>query len=316
MISVAGLYYAFGTVDFNELQSTLVQVNGWYILLSVGLIIFSIAVRAERWQLLLEPIRSIRFQPLFSSTMIGYFGNGVMPFRLGEVLRAYSISLARGVDASSAFGTIILERILDLLGLVAGIILFAFFYPVHHWGGRVMMAIVILSISAFLFILFLGRAQSHLLEKFERMTFFQNPFGQRSIILIKNLLSGLTSIKETKHVGQIVIHTIFLWVIYYSMVYFTVLATGINLDWVGIGIVLISTSLAVSVPAAPGYVGTYHAAAVYVLVELFNANLIEAQTFSVIIHAVGFIPLVFIGAVYFIRSGLHLKDMSGKHIVG
>ena len=98
------------------------------------------------------------------------------------------------------------------------------------------------------------------------------------------------------------------------MVFATVKATNLDLGPIGVGIILITTSLAVSIPAAPGYIGTYHATAVYILTNLFNAELSESQAFAVIIHAVGFIPLVIIGAIYFFRSSLHLRDISGRHI--
>jgi uncharacterized membrane protein YbhN (UPF0104 family) len=78
--------------------------------------------------------------------------------------------------------------------------------------------------------------------------------------------------------------------------------------------VLISTSLAVAIPAAPGAVGTYHAAAVYVLTTLFFVSRTESQAFAVLLHAVGFVPLIIIGAIYFLRSSVNIKDISGQHI--
>ncbi len=91
-ISIAGLWYAFRGMNFSELIDHLSQTNFSFILLAMGIIVVSVALRAYRWQLMLKPIQTITFNPLFASTMIGYFGNSVLPFRLGELLRAYSIS--------------------------------------------------------------------------------------------------------------------------------------------------------------------------------------------------------------------------------
>lgn len=107
LISILGLYYAFNKVNLNELWFYLKSANIFYIILASVLLIFSVAIRAERWQLLLEPIKVISFRPLFSSTMIGYFGNAVMPFRFGELLRAFSIGSIKNIDISAAFGTTI-----------------------------------------------------------------------------------------------------------------------------------------------------------------------------------------------------------------
>jgi len=74
-------------------------------------------------------------------------------------------------------------------------------------------------------------------------------------------------------------------------------------------VILIATTLAISIPSAPGFVGTYHAAAVYVLINFFNKGLAESQAFSVIIHAIGFIPLVCIGFIFFIQSSIHFSEI-------
>ena len=67
-------------------------------------------------------IEKIDLHPLFESTMIGYFGNSVFPFRLGEILRGYSLCKNYSITFSVTFGTIILERILDMFGLIIRLI--------------------------------------------------------------------------------------------------------------------------------------------------------------------------------------------------
>jgi hypothetical protein len=315
VISAVGLYYAFGQVNFDELWFHLKSVDVLWMSLATILLIFSVAIRAERWQMLLEPIETVPFHPLFGATMVGYFGNGVLPFRLGELLRAYSISENHQVDTSAAFGTIILERILDLLGLVCAIILFGWFFPFDTGGRNIMIAVVVVSLLGFGFIVVLGSTRSHLMDRIEKWAIFEKPFAHRLLTIMNSLLDGLTSIRATKHVGQIVIHTIFMWVVYYSITYTVILATGISLSWIEVGVVLISTSLALAIPAAPGAVGTYHAAAVYVLTVLFSVGSAESQAFAILLHAVGFVPLIIIGSIYFLRSSVQIKDISGQHIV-
>ena len=81
------------------------------------------------------------------------------------------------------------------------------------------------------------------------------------------------------------------------------------------GVILVSTSLAIAIPAAPGAVGTYHAAAVYVLTEFFVVGRVESQAFAVLLHGVGYVPLIIIGAMYFLRSSVHIKDLSDQRII-
>ena len=314
-ISAAGLYYAFGQVDFDELWIHLKSVNLLWLSAATMLLVFSVAIRAERWQLLIEPIENIRFHPLFAATMVGYFGNAVLPFRLGELLRAYTISTRNKVETSAAFGTILLERILDMLGLVVTILVFGWFFPSDVTGRNIIVTVVGITLLGFGFVLALGRAQSHLIERIEKWPIFEKPLAHRLLTILNSMVDGLTSIRATKHVGQIVLHSIFIWVVYYCITYTVILATGIDLSWIGVGVVLFSTSLAIAIPSAPGAVGTYHAAAVYVLTTLFSVGRVEAQAFAVFLHAVGFIPLIVIGFSYFLRSSVHIKDISEHHIV-
>ena len=314
LISGGGLYYAFGQVDIHELWIYLKAVNLVWISLATLFIIFSIAVRSVRWKLILEPIESIRFHALFGSTMIGYFGNGVLPFRLGELLRAYSISSKKNIETSVAFGTVLLERTLDMLGLVGMILIFGWFYPFEAGGRNIMISIVIITIIGFGFILNLGRVQSHLFERVKLWPISQKLLVNYILIIFNNLVNGLTAIKTTRHVGKIILHTMFLWVIYYYITYCVILATGIDLNWVDVGVILITTSLAIAIPAAPGGVGTHHAVSVYVLTSYFSVGRVESQVFAVMLHAVGFVPLIIIGFIYFLRSSVQIKDISQKSI--
>ena len=313
-LSVLGLYYAFNKVNISELWFYLRTVNIFYIALAILLIIFSVAIRAERWQLLLEPMKKISFLPLFSSTMIGYFGNAVMPFRFGELLRAYSIGSMKKIDVSGAFGTILLERLLDMLGLVFTMFIFSWFYPFEHGGKSAMIIIAFSSILLFSFVLWLGSKKSHFFLNLKKISILKTPFLQRLLVIINKIVEGITSIRDTKHVGKIIIHTIFMWIVYFFITYSVILATNISIDWIGVGIILISTSLALAIPAAPGGLGTYHAAAVYILTSYFFIDRVESQAFAVILHAVGFLPLLLIRFIFFIRSSLHFKDVSKEVI--
>ncbi|MEE8437414.1 MAG: lysylphosphatidylglycerol synthase transmembrane domain-containing protein [Candidatus Neomarinimicrobiota bacterium] len=315
LISLAGLFYAFGKVDFPVLWNKIQQVNFWYLFLVILLIVFSIAVRAKRWQMLLTPLEKISFHPLFGATMIGYFGNGVLPFRLGEILRAYSLNKKTGLETSSVFGTIILERILDLLGLVVFTLFIAVFYPFKAWGGNILPLIIFTGVGAFGFIFILERKSAWFFNYVSQWKTADNFRIKKILILLEKIIRGLTSIRRSRQLLEISVYTLFLWAIYFAMVYFTVQAVKIDLDWTGAGVVLISTTLAISVPAAPGFVGTYHAAAIYVLTSLFNIQLGDAQAFAIILHAVGFLPLLIIGFVYFLLSGIHLSDSAGKEII-
>jgi len=312
LISVIGLYYAFRQVNFWELWISIKNVNIILILLAVFILVLSNVIRAWRWQILVKPIKDVSFDPAFSSIMIGYFGNSVLPFRMGEFLRAYVVADKTSLTASTAFGTIVIERILDFVGLSAVILLIMTVYPLKLIGGSIIIGVIVLSLTAFIFIFLFGGVKSTLLVKIEKSSLLKMVILRKILLFLKNFLDGATTIRATNKLGVILLYTLIIWIMYYCSTCLATIATGIELEWFGFGVLLIFTTMAISVPAAPGYVGTYHAAAVYILTNLFDVGRIDAQTAAIILHAVGTIPIVIIGAWYFLNSSVNIKDIKDQ----
>ena len=312
IISVIGLYYAFRQVKFLELLIIIKNVNIILILLAVFILVLSNVIRAWRWQILVKPIKDVSFDPAFSSIMIGYFGNSVLPFRMGEFLRAYVVADKTSLTASTAFGTIVVERILDFVGLSALILLIMTVYPLKSIGGFIIIGVIVLSLTAFIFILLFGGFKSTLLVKIKKSSLLKMGLLRKILLFLKNFLDGATTIRATNKLGVILLYTLIIWIMYYCSTCLATIATGIELEWFGFGVLLISTTMAISVPAAPGYVGTYHAAAVYILTNLFDVGRIDAQAAAIILHAVGTIPIVIIGAWYFLNSSVNIKDINDQ----
>lgn len=308
-LSAVGLYYAFRDMDFAQLVDTILKVNYGWVAAAMILMVFCVGIRAERWRLILIPFEKIKLHPLFGSTMIGYFGNGILPFRLGEVLRAYSVASYTTLTPSSSFGTIVLERILDMVGLVMMIAIFAPTVQSDLLSTELLLAVGGMTLLIFAVILWIGKSHSQFHDRVIHWRMFESKLGQRILSLLNNVLNGITALKDTNHAGMIIFHTLFLWALYYMSVWFVVKATGVELSWSAMGIVLISTTLAIVVPSAPGYVGTYHWAAIQVLTLVYNIERTEAQAFAVVIHAIGFLPLLVIGAAYFIKGSIRFQDL-------
>jgi len=312
LISVIGLYYAFRQINFWELWIIIKNVNFILVILAIVILLLSNVIRAWRWQILVKPIKDVSFEPAFSSIMIGYFGNSVLPFRMGEFLRAFVVADKTSLTASTAFGTIVIERILDFIGLSTVILLIMTVYPLASVGGSIIIGVIGLSLAAFIFIFLFGGFKSSLLVKIEKSSLLRIGLLHKILPFIKNFLDGATTIRATNKLGIILLYTLIMWIMYYGSTYLATIATGIELEWFGLGVLLMSTTLARSVPAAPGYVGTYHAAAVYILTNLFDVGRIDAQTAAIILHAIGTIPIVIIGAGYFLNSSVNFKDIKNQ----
>ena len=309
ILSFIGLYYAFRRLDVSQLWIHFQTVNLLYILAVFVLFIYSVLVRAKRWQELLKPLIEIPVNPLFSSTMIGYFGNNVLPFRLGELLRGYSLSKECPLKVSSIMGTIILERVLDFAGLLIFSALFLFSYPMEPWfktGFSIISFFLIIAFS----MMYLISQKIQVWEKYvnELMSKSQ-PLLKKIFTILFNVINGFSQLGKSSNKAAISFYTVYLWIIYFACAYLVVIAIGIELSWQQVGLLLIATTLSISVPAAPGYLGTYHAVVIYMMVSVFDMDLAISQSLAIILHAVGFIPFVILGAWFFAKSSIQLAEI-------
>ena len=75
-----------------------------------------------------------------------------------------------------------------------------------------------------------------------------------------------------------------------------------NLDLSQLLAILVISSFAISIPSAPGMIGTFHIAVQYTIVEIFGYSAKDGNSFAIVMHAYGFILFTIIGAYFFIKS--------------
>ena len=296
-------------MDVSQLWIHFQTVNLLYILAVFVLFIYSVHVRAKRWQALLKPLIEIPVRPLFSATIIGYFGNNVLPFRLGELLRGYSLSKEYPLKVSSIMGTIILDRVLDFAGLLIFSALFLFFYPMEPWFKTGFLVLAFFLTIAFS-MMYLISQKMKVLEKYvNKLMRKSQPLLKKIFTILFDVINGYSQLGKSSNKAAITFYTVYLWIIYFACIYLVVIAVGIELNWQQVGLLLIATTLSISVPAAPGYLGTYHAVVIYMMVSVFDMDLAISQSLAIILHAVGFIPFVIVGAWFFAKSSIQLAEI-------
>src|SRR5437870_13892542 len=112
-------------VDLLRVAAEIARARPEWLALSLATMIVNLAIRAFRWQYLLEPLGHTTFARAFRATAVGFAANSVLPARAGEVIRPYFLARHERMSATGAFATIILERLLDVvtvLGLLASFV--------------------------------------------------------------------------------------------------------------------------------------------------------------------------------------------------
>jgi len=292
IISMAGIYWAFKDFQFLDFKESIHQVDLLYLVLATLFLWGSVWLRGLRWNWLFKQNDSPKISSLYKAELIGYFGNNVLPLRLGELLRSYIISKECSLSKSFVFGTVVLERLMDTLALASFALLLLLTYPLEEairgyimWGGIILFVVI----AIFLIVL-------------NHIQIFQTE--NKILTIIKKVLDGLSSIRK-EMVIPVIISSLLIWCIYLLDVYLMQKAFQFNLSWSQILAVLVISSLALSIPSAPGMIGTFHAAVKYTMVDLFAFSANDGNSFAILMHAYGYILFTSLGAYYFMKSQFH-----------
>jgi len=314
--SVGLIWYSFKDLDWELFWLALTSVNYWLLLLGGILLIGSNIIRAARWRILLLPQATIKRKSLFETTLMGYMGNNVLPFKLGEALRAVVVSKRHGLTVSGVGASIVVERGLDVFSFLILAGLYGFIFPSFETArllsALALGAVIIVIGFGFWMNRFHDASFSRIQAWSSRMTESGHPKrGQHLLSIFK----GLETIWRMPQPLHVIWQTLLLWAVYLFITFLGVAAFGFGLTpWalLEVAIILtIFTTFSLSIPAAPGYVGTYHGAVLAAL-ALFDIDNDAARALAIVLHLLNFLIYTPLGAWYLVKAGLSL-DLATEH---
>ncbi len=314
VISAVLLYFALRGLDFGKMWEVLKTAQ--YIWLIPGIAVYFVAVwvRAWRWHYLLRPLKKIPTATMFPVVAIGYFGNNVIPARAGEVLRAYVLKRREGVSITASLATVIIERIFD------GVVMLCFVFInlpelAKLTGDAGLMAgvnirdLAIIGLAIFLgaLVIFLLAAMfPHITERIA--TWVINRFvptiaRKKTTDLTQRFLSGLESLRSPQEALMIFLTTLVIWLLETIKYWFIMQAFPFTVSFFALMLMNGIANLVTTIPSAPGYIGTFEAAGIAVLVG-YGVSQPIAAGYTIILHAALYLPITIVGAIYFLREGL------------
>ncbi len=318
-LTLVFLYFAFKGTDPVSLWAILSGANYWWALAMIPPLFASHLFRAWRWEYLLRPIKKdLKFRNLFSAMIVGYMLNNVLP-RAGEIARPYAIGKLEGVSRSAAFGTVLMERIFDLLSFMVMIALIPVFYtgpllqkfPWFEETGIWITAVTLALLGAMAFLMIRRDIVSRCLGLFAR---FLPPrraaFVER---ITHSFLDGFLFLKDFRSYAMITLLSILVWAFYIVMMYIPFLAFGLTerpgLGWDSALVIQAISSIGFMLPT-PGATGSYHYFVIQSMTKLYGVGGETARSYATVTHAVGFLATMVVGIFYFMKDKLHLTEFS------
>ena len=124
LISALLLVYALRGLRLAEFWRDLQQADLRWLAPGIALYFAAVYCRAWRWAYLLRPLNAgLTARGLYPTVVIGYMGNNIYPARIGEVLKAWILRKDTGVPMPSSLATVIIERVMDGLAMVAFVLI-------------------------------------------------------------------------------------------------------------------------------------------------------------------------------------------------
>ena len=294
------------TTDIDSIKSSFKTANYWWVLFSVLLGVLSHLSRAYRWHFLLEPLGyKPRFANSVMAVLIAYLLNLLIP-RSGEIARAASVKKYEKIPFEKAFGTIVAERVADVIMLLS-IIGIAFFLQTELVGSYLFKdggeSSIISKIVIFVVLPLIGFFTYRYLKKSE------NPIIKKGIVFINGLIEGAKSILTMKKKWKFIFHTIFIWLMYVLMFYVVTFAlpetTNLPFGAIIVGFVVGGLSMALT----NGGLGTYPVFVAGALV-LYNIDHNAALAFGWIMWTAQTIMVLLFGTLSFIFIPIYNKYLA------
>jgi len=304
-------------IDFGEVLTALKRANYAWLLPALLPYAGTLASKVFRWQLLFPgDHKRIRREKLFSALMISYALNTIFPARLGELARAYVIGETERLSKSLALSTIVVEKVLDILTLLLFLVLLLPFVTLPSWVQRpaLIMAPIFLCLFALILALTYQRERtlslvSSFLKHIPRVS------GERILNSLDSALSGFDVLRSGRRNISLWGWSLVVWITGALFILFVMFAFHINAPPSAAVLVLCVTSLGMTVPSSPGYIGVYHWLVVSTLL-IFNVARELALSYAFALHAVTFLPLTLLGIFYMMRENYSLQKIERETLKG
>jgi hypothetical protein len=304
------LWLSFRKVDLTAVWRAMAGANYWYLIPNLALTFIGMWLRALRWKVMLDPIGKVALPKVYASTMIGFMANNVLPFRLGEFVRPYSIGTTGGVSRSAALATIALERVFDMFALLFFLVMVLILLPKLAsvgWLDDVGYLGLAVCLLLLLFLAALKRWPEQSRKAAARvLALFPEKIGLLGVEIFGKFILGLSVMGSGAGILYLVFLSLVVWGLSAFNGYFMLVAFGLHLGPLALFAWLVVVSLGIMLPAAPGFIGTFQAFTVLSL-GLFGVSKETALAVSVVTHAMQFFPITLAGLYHLKKEHLTLK---------
>jgi len=326
-LAVAGglLWYVFKDIDLPAMLTAIGQADYRWVAVYGVLILVAHWSRGVRWGLLMEPVvnQKISQTNLTMAVLTGYFANLLIP-RMGEVTRCGTLNRTDDVPVNVSFGTVVAERIFDvvMLLLLIGLnfvlefdrlsaFLIDFFNSKLNLGKAQDNSGLLIGAGLGLV---LGAVAAWWLFNRYKDRLMQNPLLSKVIQFGLGLLDGLLSVRKLRRPGLFIFHTLLIWTMYYgtTFVLFFAMPQTAQLGPLAALTILVMGSIGMAAPTQGG-LGSFNILVGSALV-LYGLTQQDGQTLATLMLLSQWIFVILFGGVSFLIVMARSRNTPAKEV--
>lgn len=315
-VSAGCFWLSLRGTSFGELREGFAKANYLTLPVMLGLLFGFYWLKTLRWSWLLQPVAPLGTKQLFPPMLIGFAANNLLPAHLGEFVRVYVVRKKYGVPAATVLSTVVLERIFDVLAILAlfGIgLAFTDELPDEYRRSALVLGALAaaVSLSVVIYLIWTDWFLNLVSRILGWFPFLPHSLTGKVTDMLRTGAQGLHALRNGRTVFLIAVNSLLQWSLNGAIAYVALRAFGIDVSPATGLIVTGVTALGVTVPSTPGYFGVIQICfAVSMGAQLVKPPASLVLGASLYYHISMYIPVTVLGLYYLHQMGLHLKDLS------
>jgi uncharacterized protein (TIRG00374 family) len=305
-------------VDLRRVAGHISRAHPAWLFLSLMTMVANLTIRSLRWRYLLEPLGHASFANAFRATAVGFAASAVLPARAGEVIRPYFLSRHEPMSATGAFATIILERALDTVTVLALLTSYVFVFGRElgqanpaafrgvKWAGATAGAAA-LAVLIVLFVLAGDPARlGRLMARLARV--LPSALAGALARIVETFATGLGAIRRPGRLLVALAWSFPLWLCIATGTWAVAQAFDLGVPFTGSFLLVSLLVIGVAVPT-PGAIGGFHEAFRLGTTTFFGTPNDTAVAAALVLHAFSILPALLLGMTFAAQAGLNLSGM-------
>lgn len=307
ILSIVSLYLAFAgqKIDWSLVWANMSKIDWFWIILTIVPYVLTIAGKVFRHQVLFYPDKP-PLGKLSNGLLISYLFNTALPARPGEVIRAYYIRETTGLSMVRTLSTIFVEKVLDILTLVIILALVLPFAPLPTELQSLVITFTIVVVVIFIVMVVLAAKPALAQQLIDNLAKRLPPkVGGPLSAIMAQVIHGLTPLANIRLAPALIFWSFFTWIMNAGTTLTVIIAFHLSVPVITAALMLtVLFNLGLSIPT-PGGVGPFEYITTTIMRNVFGVSDMNLLTaFTVVLHIIGFGPLVVVGFIVMLREGL------------